>query len=327
MEYMSEERRSMSGKLSSVQRLSLDSDTNNVLLNVLINDSDLGITVSDFEGSLHKVNPAFQKMTGYSKKELLSLTTFDIIHPHDFKMEKSLLDELGDGKRYQYAHDKRFITKSGEIIYTFVTSYKLDNPNGQDQILTIIQNLSAHHKVITELKSDQTLFTALLDNSRDRIYYKDLEGRFIKANNAVAKAHNFPSPESLIGKTDFDIFGQEHATESFNDDQEIIRTGKPLIGKEERIEWPDGSVSWVSTSKMPFYDSRGVIKGTIGLTRDITKHKLTEEQLVNERIMMRTLLNNLPDSIYIKDLDCKKTFLNKSDKEVLIKKLKHIIYC
>jgi two-component system, sensor histidine kinase and response regulator len=288
-------------------------DMNNVLFETLFNNSDIGIAIENTNGILLLINPAFQKMLGYSLEELTSLKNAFITHPHDLEADQKLHKEIIEGKRKQYSIEKRYITKSGSIIYAGVTRFEIIDENGQRLILSIVQNHSTQQQTINNLVSSQNLFDALLENSTDMIYYKDLEGKFLKVNKAVATEHKFSSPEQLIGKTDSDLFQKSHAVETLNDEQEIIRTGKAIIGKEERIDWPNGKTTWFSTSKMPFYNLNGEIIGTIGITRDVTQTKITEELLRNERIFMKTVIDNIPDSIYAKDLECRKTLINKRD--------------
>ena len=76
-----------------------------------------------------------------------------------------------------------------------------------------------------------------------------------------------------MGKTDFDVFTLEHARQAFKDEQEIIRTGKPIVSIEEKETWPNRPDTWVSTTKMPFKDRKGKIVGTFGISRDITEVK------------------------------------------------------
>jgi PAS domain S-box-containing protein len=73
------------------------------------------------------------------------------------------------------------------------------------------------------------LFKALMDNIPDAIYLKDLKSRFLIINKACAGRNGFISPEEAVGKTDFDSFSEEHARQAFEDEQNIIKTGKPLI--------------------------------------------------------------------------------------------------
>ena len=120
----------------------------------------------------------------------------------------------------------------------------------------------------------------LMDHISDNIYFMDREGRIVLISQWGAKWLGYESPEQLIGKTDFDLFTEEHAAAAFEDEQRIIRTGEPVIGIEEKETWPDGRVTWVSTTKMPLHDEDGNITGIFGISRDITAHK-EREILVN----------------------------------------------
>lgn len=123
------------------------------------------------------------------------------------------------------------------------------------------------------------LLRNLMDNSTDHIYFKDLASRFICVNRSMAEWMHLDDPAEVIGKTDFDIFSEAHARPAFEDEQEIIRSGVDISGKEEKETWPDGHETWVSTTKMPLRDSDGCIIGTFGISRDITAHKLAEERI------------------------------------------------
>ena len=292
--------------------LSLDTS---LIWNIIYQNYDVGIVLEDDNGKILNANPSFQQLIGYSEKELQSMKTADITHPEDIREDLKLYNEIIEGKRENCKMNKRFITKSGKILNGRTNRYAIKAPKGgaNKYILTLIHDLTEHFQLSEELTLNQSLFNALLENSTDSIYFKDLESRFIKVNKEVAKTHNVENPALLIGKTDFDLFNREHATETFNDEQQIIRTGNPIINKEEKIELPGSKIIWVSTSKMPCYDNTGKIIGTIGITHDITKAKQTEESLQSERIFLRTVMDNLPDAIFAKDLNYRKTFVNKAD--------------
>jgi PAS domain S-box-containing protein len=104
-----------------------------------------------------------------------------------------------------------------------------------------------------------------------------------------------------IGKTDFDFFTAEHAQVALNDERLVMRTGEPIIGKVERETLPDGSITWALTSKLPMRDKTGRIVGNFGISRDITAIKRIESELAEERNLLRSLIDNLPDYIYVKD--------------------------
>lgn len=152
-----------------------------------------------------------------------------------------------------------------------------------------------------ELAHEQFLLRTLLDNVPDSIYFKDSRGRFLRSSTAQAKRFGLSDPAQAIGKSDFDFFAKEHAEEALADEQRIIQTGQPVIGVEESSPLADGAERWVSTSKLPMRDKEGNIVGTFGISREITERKRAEISLAKERNLLRTLVDNLPDLVFIKD--------------------------
>jgi PAS domain S-box-containing protein len=141
----------------------------------------------------------------------------------------------------------------------------------------------------TELATERHLIDALLDTLSDHIYFKDRASKFIRINRSMAEMFKLSSPAEAVGKTDFDYFTAEHAQRAFDDEQEILRTGRPMIGREEMETWPDGTVTWVSTTKQCLRDKDGAIIGTFGLSRDITPRKRAERRLEVQYMVARTL--------------------------------------
>src|SRR6478672_4049311 len=92
------------------------------------------------------------------------------------------------------------------------------------------------------LSEEAFLFDTLMDNIPDNIYFKDRQSRFLRINKALATYFGLSDPAQVIGKTDFDFFTEEHARPAAADEQEIIRTGQPVVGKEEKESWLDGRV-------------------------------------------------------------------------------------
>lgn len=152
------------------------------------------------------------------------------------------------------------------------------------------------------LASEQHLLEALLENSEDCIYFKDRESRVLLCSRAVREKSSIAAAD-IIGKTDFDLFAEEHARPAFEDEQEIMRTGCPLIGKVEREVTKDGRETWALTSKMPLRNNEGEILGTFGISKDITAFKQAEAALARERHLLESLLENSQDFIYFKDRD------------------------
>jgi diguanylate cyclase (GGDEF)-like protein/PAS domain S-box-containing protein len=118
----------------------------------------------------------------------------------------------------------------------------------------------------------------LLDQLPEFIYVKDRRSRFVFANAAAGRNSRFHDGSDLIGKTDFDILDHASARELFTIEQEVMSTGTPVEGREERITLPDGRLLWLTTSKMPLRNADGYIVGLVGISRDITERKRQDDR-------------------------------------------------
>jgi PAS domain S-box-containing protein len=127
------------------------------------------------------------------------------------------------------------------------------------------------------LSQANALLQALMDTMPDQIYFKDLQCRFIRNSRSQASLLGLSDPVQVVGKTDFDFF--PHASKAYADEQEVMRSGKPLIDFEEWVVWPDGRESWVSTTKVPLRNTEGETIGIFGISRDITERKHAEQAI------------------------------------------------
>jgi PAS domain S-box-containing protein len=120
----------------------------------------------------------------------------------------------------------------------------------------------------------------LLASSEERLFFKDRQSRFLFVSAGWLSAyHHGRSLQEVIGKTDFDIFTEAHATVAFEDEQRIIRTGRPVVARLQRETFHDRPDAWSSTTKQALRDESGEIIGTFGLSRDVTAEVDAQEAL------------------------------------------------
>ena len=133
------------------------------------------------------------------------------------------------------------------------------------------------HEDITQLKAaraaadQRTSMQALIDRLPDNLWVKDVNSRFVIANQATATRMGIAEPADLIGRTDLDLLPAEFAQKFFADEQAIVRSGKPMIDKEEHF-----FKTWILTTKVPLRNERNEIFGLVGVSRDITERKLAD---------------------------------------------------
>jgi len=182
----------------------------------------------------------------------------------------------------------------------------------QEAIARLQQEVASRKQAQSDLEFQNMLLDGLMDAVPDNIYFKDPEGHYLRINRAKAVRSGLSDPHEAIGKTDFDYFQLEHARAAFEMEREIVRTGQPVVDHEEKLIWPDGHVSRASATKVRLQKSDGKIIGTLGISRDITLQYEMSQALQLERDRLRTLIDHLPDYVFIKDAECRFVTVNRA---------------
>jgi diguanylate cyclase (GGDEF)-like protein/PAS domain S-box-containing protein len=151
------------------------------------------------------------------------------------------------------------------------------------------------HEDITELKAaraaadERYSVQALIDRLPDNLWVKDVNSRFVVANQATATRMGIADSADLIGKTDLELLPSEFAQKFFADEQEIVRSGMPMIDKEEHF-----FKTWILTTKVPLRNERNEIFGLAGVSRDITERKLADALREGQAQVLEMIATSAP---------------------------------
>lgn len=261
------------------------------------------------DGLYVSINEGFTNILGYTEEEIVGKSSLEMNIWADPEERKKMVKGLKEKGRVEN-FEATFRHKNGSVIYGLMSA-SLMEIEGVPHILNVTKDISERKSIEESLAREQFLVNAIMDNVSDHIYFKDMESRFIRVNKAHAIRFGLNDPSEIIGKTDFDFFSIEHAQQAYNDEQEIIRTGKSL-NIEERETNPNAPDTWVSTVKMPLRDVNNKIVGTFGISRDVSKRKKAEYDLEAERNLLRALIDNMPDKVYAKDTDSRFIICNNA---------------
>lgn len=166
-------------------------------------------------------------------------------------------------------------------------------------------------RLVQELVRERDLLQALLDNAPDWIFFKDAQSRIIKSNKTHAQVLGLNDPQQAIGKTDFDFFPPEDARRFFEEEQEFLKAGQPLIGRVGPTPGPDGEILWRSETKVPLRDDAGQVTGLVGISRDVTAFKQTEAALRRSEERYRALFEDSPISLWEEDFSAIKIYIDQ----------------
>ncbi|UII80539.1 PAS domain-containing protein [Flagellimonas sp. CMM7] len=197
---------------------------------------------------------------GYSKNKISML--FHKVLEDGTPFHERLIIITSKGEERWVATGGKAIKKNGEIVKLFGTFQDIN-----DQVVAEIKT-----------KESEQLLTTLIDNLPINVFIKDKDSKKILVNKAECQ-YLGTTPDKLIGKTDFDLYDKKVAQISRDEDVEVMRTLKPMIGIETINIKKDGSATNFLTSKIPLLDLKGKAYGLIGMSMDITHIKQKEDQL------------------------------------------------
>lgn len=238
-------------------------------------------------GTLTFVNKAFDHYFGQNRHEWMGQSFFSFITAEDRASLKQHLTSLSREKptlttEYQ-------VTTNDEIYWQRWTLRAIFDPQGHlSEFQGVGRDITASKRAEAALAEEHHLLRTLIDNIPDAIYIKDVESRFLLGNKTIAHLMT-TTPNQLIGQTDFDFYPEEVARQYYADEQAIIQSGQALISKEEPHVNRAGHQIWLSTTKVPFLDSQGKIKGIVSISRDMTQRKQMEQaiQRANDELEAR----------------------------------------
>jgi PAS domain S-box-containing protein len=254
-------------------------------INALLENVEDGIVACDSEGVITVFNHAARRMHGLSESSIaadLWAEYYDLYMPDGrTRMRKEEIPLFRALQGENVCNVEIIIAPKGGEALTVLASGSAIYGSGGEKLgaVVVLRDFTERKESQEALRRESGLLHALMDNVPDAIYFKDTEGRFTRVNRHAPYRGN-KAPEEVVGKTDFDFFIEEHARAAYEDEQRVIRTGLPILDKEEKETYPDGSTTWLSTTKVPVFDDAGRVTGIVGISRDITERKRAEESRI-----------------------------------------------
>jgi len=189
-------------------------------------------------------------------------------------------------------------TKSGKILDIVWSNVIQRNSKGEiTGVASIGEDITEQKIADDKLTKERKLLRTLIDNLPATIYIKDTEGRKTIANKADIDVIGAKTEEEVLGKTDKEIYDNEIGLRGYSDDISVIKTGIPILNREEDFIDRNGNLRWLLTSKIPIADENGESMGLVGIGRDITEQKLAEAKIQK----LSKGIEQSPSSIIITD--------------------------
>ncbi|MBS3795248.1 MAG: PAS domain S-box protein [Candidatus Thorarchaeota archaeon] len=240
----------------------------------IFENARVGIDLVGLDDRIIDANPEFQKMVGYSEKELKDMTITEITHPEDLEKDYELLNKMLSEDENRYQMEKRYITKSGDLVWANITVTVVRDDNGNPLwTIGIAQDITKQKKAQQEL---ERAFKAM-DSSIDGIAILNENREYTYLNDAHADIYGYSRAEDLLGLS-WKVLYDPEERDRFQ--QEIM----PYL--DENGHWKGVAVGRKKNGeKFPQEVSLTLLEdgGLICVVRDISKRKEVEERLRKQR--------------------------------------------
>ena len=202
-------------------------------------------------------------------------------HPEDAATLTIEIQKLLSGQQEILGIHCRFIHPDGSYRWLRIRGCVATKDDGKPhKVVGSMIDITRRKHAEQVLEEERHLLKALVESIPANIYFKDTDSKFVKANTATAEKMGFSHVDEILGKSDHDFFDRIHADKSRADELHIMEKKQQLHSSLEKETWEGQEDSWVITSKMPWLDSNGNVKGTFGVTNDVTELVQTQQRLV-----------------------------------------------
>jgi len=259
------------------------------------------VIVTDMDLHIQSWNVAAERIYGWQAQEVLGKHVSDLLrseiqNPAELDRYRQQLREQGWWQgEITHRH------KDGSIRYILSSMSLVRDDQGEiDALVAVNHDITERKQSERALRESEHRLKTVIENIPVRLFWKDQNLVYQGCNSLHAHANGLASPDVIIGKTDFD-FQPERAVELQATEHQIVQTGLSSLNVERLTHDRDGTPHWERFSKVPLYDVEGKIVGVLGTIEDITAQKQSELAIAEERNLLRTVIDTVPDFIYVKD--------------------------
>ncbi len=286
--------------------------TSSTSADVILNSIEDAVILVGLDLTVLEWNAAASKIFGLSQDEAvgMSLEKLDVACAKN-SFGIAARNTLAAGGRW--TGELPFLVKGGGTGLSETQMLVIHSGN----LLLCIRDISQKQRQNDALIEERRLLRTIIDGIPDMLFLKDRDGRHVMRNRAERELTGVPD-EDAIGKTVVQLnFPAELAESYLKDDLHVLRTGEPIINREERLLRQDGQMAWLSTTKHPIFDSAGAIVGLVGIARDITERKRFTSELIEARVRLSNHIENSLLAIMEMGPDGRITSWNKRAGEML----------
>jgi PAS domain S-box-containing protein/putative nucleotidyltransferase with HDIG domain len=278
----------------------------------LIENGRDNISLLAVDGTLLWESPATVRGLGYAQDEFVGHNMFELMHPDDLEWTSELYAKLLQEPGSRQDGVFRLRHNDGSWRWNEATVTNMLNEPGVNAIVVNYRDITERKQAEDALRESQIKYKNLVETTHDLIWSVDAEGRITFLNRAAKEIYGY-EPEELIGHSFFELMDPQYYHRDLKKFKETVAQADEFKEREMHVLHRDGRQIILSSNSLVLHDADGNVVNITGSSHDITERKQTEEMLEKERNLLRTLIDNLPDRIFVMDTQGHKTLSNAAD--------------
>ena len=251
----------------------------------------IGMAITEPGKGWVEVNDSLCQMLGYGRSELLATDWAKLTHPDDLAADVERFNRVLAGEMDGYSIEKRWIRKDGGIVYSIISVKCIRRDDRSvDYFVALALDITERKRAEEDLLASREMLHSVVENTPIRVFWKDLELRYLGSNSAFARDAGLSNSGELVGKDDFQMAWRAQAEKYRADDRHVIDTDTPSLDLEEPQTTPDGRTIRLRTSKVPLHAADGKVIGVLGIYDDVTAQRKAEDALRESEERFRAMI-------------------------------------
>ena len=275
-------------------------------LDVTLRSIGDGVIVTDASGRVTFVNGAAEALTGWSSAEAAGRPLSEVFCALDETTREPIGDPvartLATGSSWGAGEQAVLVARDGTERSVTGRAAPIGRQTGRFQgVVLVFHDVTERRRAVAALHRRQREQRTILDAVPALIWFMDADGRIVRANRLAAASAGL-SVEEMEGKSAYDLYPEVAATRC-REDLEVVRSGRPRLGRLESVTGPDRRVRWLMTDRVPYHDDEGAVAGVVVFAVDVTERVDAEEKLRESEELFRSISQGLPDGLFLIDFD------------------------
>ena len=263
-------------------------------LNSTFEQTAVGLTHTDFEGRFLHVNRRFCRLLGYEQAEVLAMAPGQLTHPEDRGLQGPAKAKLLREETESISREKRYLHKDGRVVWVRSTmSLARDQHGKPTHFVGVIEDISDRKQV-------EEYYRATVEHAPVGIMHTGLDKSTLQVNRKLCEMLGYSKAELLQLQSKDLVAPGEYGAEHLQFEK-LNRGEIDTFVSERPLRRKDGQIIWVSRTVSAVRDSAGVPLYYVRVMADITDRKQAQDAMMRDHTLLRTVVDNLPDRIYVKD--------------------------